>query len=100
MTPRACLLLCLLGCASSEVKGGYPPLTQGCKLASDCGGPYQCLDGGCEILACERDADCPQGLGCSHIVGDSQGQCLLCGVASCDGGVTDGGLGDGGADAG
>ncbi len=100
MTLRTCLLLGIFGCASSEVTNGYPPLTSGCTRSSECGGAFQCIDGGCEILACQVDLDCPNGLGCTQIVGDSQGQCMLCGfVAACDGGNDDAGspdAGDGG----
>jgi hypothetical protein len=56
----AWLILCLAAC-SSAVSSGLPPLVTGCHTASDCssaGPEFQCIDGGCMILACSCDSDC------------------------------------------
>jgi len=86
------ILLAPLACSvSGTVSNGYPALVEACLTADDCGGPFQCIDGGCEILSCEQTAQCPAGLGCKHAFGESQGQCTFCDPATCDAGISDGG---------
>lgn len=61
------MLLILAGCVS-PVSSGLPPLTAGCQTAADCsaaGPAFQCVAGGCLILACSCDSDCADaGLRC------------------------------------
>ena len=86
------VLLVPLACSvSGTVSNGYPPLIDACATADDCFGPFQCIDGGCEILACTKMQDCPAGFGCVLAVGQSQGECLICTPERCDAGVGDGG---------
>jgi hypothetical protein len=61
--PRLLLLMVVfaLPACSALVRGGLPPLTNGCTVMSDCsvaGSQFVCADGGCMILGCNCDADC------------------------------------------
>ncbi len=73
------LAAALLGLAcSAAVQAGLPPLTNGCQKAADCasaGAAYQCVDGGCQLLACTCDRGCPPGLACFTQT-SPYGQCL------------------------
>jgi hypothetical protein len=82
------LLLSPLACSvSGTVSNGYPPLVEACMDSSDCGELFRCVDGGCEIQACDQTADCPSGLGCKHVAGEDHGQCTFCNSQICpDGG--------------
>ena len=59
------------GCIN-PVRNGYPDLVDACHGPLECAGPYDCNDGGCEIVGCQDSTSCTfkPGLACLG------GQCL------------------------